>query len=503
MLRDWAEEKLARSSRALIADMEEKTPMELVHELQVHQIELEMQNEELKESRFALEESQRKYLDLYDFAPVGYITFTGDALIGEINLTGAALLGLARQKAVNSRFGSFVAPDSIEQWDAHFLSAYNTGKSEKCELLLKREDGSVFYACLKSIRAEAPDGTPVVRTVLTDVTESRRAKDTLQKNEARYRSIIEDQTELICRYCPDGRLSFVNEAYARYYGKSCTELINKDFRPSISEADLTAIAEATTVISRENPTASFEHRITMPDNEVRWQSWTHRGIYTVDGALIEYQAVGRDITHRKHADEELQSALERLKKSLDGTVRAMSLTVEIRDPYTAGHQKRVSNLARIIAQEMGLPNDAIENIRMAGIIHDIGKISVPAEILSKPGILTHIEMGLIMVHPQTGYDILKDVDLPYPIAEIVLQHHERLDGSGYPQGLKGEQILLESRIISIADVIEAISSHRPYRPAKGIDVALEEIEKNKGILYDADVVEICLKLFREKGFKLE
>jgi len=172
-------------------------------------------------------------------------------------------------------------------------------------------------------------------------------------------------------------------------------------------------------------------------------------------------------------------------------------------PYTAGHQRRVSNLARAIAQEMGLSNNTVDNIRMAGIIHDIGKISVPAEILVKPGKITDIEMSLIKVHPQSGYDILKDVELPYPIAESVLQHHERLDGSGYPQGLKADQILLEARIISVADVAEAIASHRPYRPAKGIDVALEEIENNKGILYDEQVVEVCLKLFREGGFKFE
>jgi PAS domain S-box-containing protein len=210
-----------------------------------------------------------------------------------------------------------------------------------------------------------------------------------------------------------------------------------------------------------------------------------------------------DITSRKQAEESLKQTLEKLRKSLAGTIQAMSLTVETRDPYTAGHQRRVSNLACAIAQEMGLSNDTIDNIRMAGIIHDIGKISVPAEILAKPTKLTDIEMGLIKVHSQAGYDILKDVELPYPIAEMVLQHHERLNGSGYPQGLKGDQILLETKILSVADVTEAIATHRPYRPALGIDAAIEEIEKNKGILYDAEVVEVCLKLFREGGFKLE
>jgi len=211
----------------------------------------------------------------------------------------------------------------------------------------------------------------------------------------------------------------------------------------------------------------------------------------------------QEITSRKQAEESLQQTMEKLRKSLVGTIQAMSLTVETRDPYTAGHQRRVSTLARTIAQDMGLSKDTVENIRMAGIIHDIGKISVPAEILSRPGKLKDMEFSLIKAHSQTGYNILKDVGLTYPIAEIVLQHHERLDGSGYPQQLKGENILLEARILAVADVVEAIASHRPYRPGFGIDVALEEIEKNKGILYDAGVVEVCIKLFREKGFKFE
>jgi PAS domain S-box-containing protein/putative nucleotidyltransferase with HDIG domain len=206
---------------------------------------------------------------------------------------------------------------------------------------------------------------------------------------------------------------------------------------------------------------------------------------------------------RKRAEEELKQTLEKLRRTLGGTIQAMSLTVETRDPYTAGHQKRVSSLARAIAQEMDLPHNSVENIRIAGIIHDIGKISIPAEILVKPGKISDIEMNLIRIHPQAGYDILKDVELPYPIAEIVIQHHERLDGSGYPQGLKDGNILLEAKIIAVADVVEAMASHRPYRPALGIVVALDEIEKNKGTMYDEKAVEVCIKLFREKQFSFE
>ena len=176
--------------------------------------------------------------------------------------------------------------------------------------------------------------------------------------------------------------------------------------------------------------------------------------------------------------------------------------LEARDPYTTGHQTRSADLATAIAGEMGLPPDKIEGLRMAGIIHDIGKLAVPTEILTKPTKLTTIEFSLIMEHCRRGYEMLKDIESPWPLAQVVHQHHERMDGSGYPRNLKGENILLEARILAVADVVEAMASHRPYRASLGIDSALGEIEKNKGILYDNAVADACLKLFREKGYQL-
>ena len=180
----------------------------------------------------------------------------------------------------------------------------------------------------------------------------------------------------------------------------------------------------------------------------------------------------------------------------------MAATVETRDPYTAGHQRRVSDLARSIATEMHLPCHVIDGIRMASMIHDIGKISVPSEILTKPTKLSELEFELIKTHSQSGYNILKDIAFPWPIARIVLEHHERMDGSGYPNNLKGDQILLDSRIVAVADVVEAISSHRPYRPALGIKVGLDEIARNSGSIYDPEVVAACLRLFQEKRYTM-
>ncbi|MBI4618662.1 MAG: response regulator [Desulfobacterales bacterium] len=199
---------------------------------------------------------------------------------------------------------------------------------------------------------------------------------------------------------------------------------------------------------------------------------------------------------------ELQTTLNKLKIATEGIIQAMVMTIEIRDPYTAGHQRRVRDLSCAIAEDMGLSKESIDTIRMSSMIHDLGKIALPSEILSKPGRLTTSEFELIKTHSQIGYNILKDIEFPWPLAEIVLQHHERMDGSGYPQGISGEGILYEARIVAVADVVEAMSSHRPYRPALGVDKALEEISMNKNVLYDRTVVEACVKLFSDGRFEL-
>jgi HD-GYP domain-containing protein (c-di-GMP phosphodiesterase class II) len=200
------------------------------------------------------------------------------------------------------------------------------------------------------------------------------------------------------------------------------------------------------------------------------------------------------------ARTELQLSSDRLRKTMGGIIQAMSLTIEKRDPYTAGHQRRVTKLCRAIATAMGFPWERVQGFRMAAVIHDLGKIQVPAEILSKPGQLTENEFGIIKTHPQIGFDILKGIEFSWPIAQIILQHHERLDGSGYPQGLCGEDILPEARILAVADVVEAMSSHRPYRPALGLDKAIEEIRQQRDILYDAEAVDACLKVITDNRF---
>jgi putative nucleotidyltransferase with HDIG domain len=246
----------------------------------------------------------------------------------------------------------------------------------------------------------------------------------------------------------------------------------------------------------------FELKMKRKDESTVWTEMKVSFIRDENQRPLGLIGVSRDITNRKLAEAKLLETLDSLRKAVDTTIQVMVSVVEARDPYTAGHQLRVADLACAIATEMELSQEKIDGIRLAGSIHDIGKLSVPSEILSKPTKLTKIEFSMIKEHAQSGYEILKNVESPWQLAQVAYQHHERMDGSGYPRNLKGDEIIMEARILAVADVVEAMASHRPYRQALGIEAALEEIEKNKGILYDDVVADACLRLFREKDYKL-
>ena len=231
------------------------------------------------------------------------------------------------------------------------------------------------------------------------------------------------------------------------------------------------------------------HRLMVSRGEVLWNGERR------------FQMLYQDITERMRTEKALQESYDKLDKTLDAVIRTMALTVEMRDPYT-GHQHCVAELACAIAAKMGLSPEKIKGIGVVGAIHDIGKICVPAEILSKPGRITEAEFSIIKEHAKTGYDILKGIDFPWPVALSVLQHHERMDGTGYPGRLAGKDIILEAKIIGVADVVEAMAFHHPYRPSLGIEKALEEISQKRGILYDPVVVDACLALFNEDGFNI-
>jgi len=284
-------------------------------------------------------------------------------------------------------------------------------------------------------------------------------------------------------------------------GYTASEIVGRSFQELIYPEDLPFIVEQFQK-RLSGIIEPSEYRLISKSGEVIWIRSSSRPIFR-ENKIVGLRGIFTDISRRKKAEEQLKKNFERLQKSISGVVQAMALTVETRDPCTSGHQVRVAKLATMIARKMNFSSEQAEGVNMAAAIHDIGKISVPAEILSKPSRLSDIEFQLIQIHPEAGYNIVKDIEFPWPIATIILQHHERINGSGYPKGLKGEEILPETRILSVADVVEAISSHRPYRPAYGIDFALEEISNMKGILYDTAVVDACLRLFNEKGFMFD
>jgi len=257
------------------------------------------------------------------------------------------------------------------------------------------------------------------------------------------------------------------------------------------------------LIAEQGFVHNYEAQLYRKDRTVFWVSMTMQAIRDQEGRIIYFEGIDEDITPRKKMEEERLQSMARLRKSLGGTVQAISMAVEIKDPYTSGHQIRVGNLSAAIALELGLPAFTATGIRVTGYLHDLGKLAVPSEILVKPTKLSRYEFEIVKTHSESGFNILRELSLPWPVAEIIYQHHERLDGSGYPRGLTGDEILLESRILTVADVVEAMASHRPYRASLGLDAALAEIRQHAGIYYDPDAVAACLKLLGEKGYEFE
>jgi PAS domain S-box-containing protein len=336
-----------------------------------------------------------------------------------------------------------------------------------------------------------------------NVAGQKNIKKALENSEECYRDLVEKAGIGILVDDQDGNFKYANKRYAEMFGYSLKEMNNQSIRTLVHPDDLDRV---------------LQYHYCRHEGKKSPSRFSFKGIKKggspifLEMEVVPLKEKGRktgtrsyiwDVTVHQKAQDQVQETLEKLRRSLNATIHAMALTVEVRDPFTSGHHRRVADLARAIATEMKVSKDQIDGIRAAGAIHDLGKICVPAEILSKPGKLNSSEFDLIKAHPKVAYDILKDIEFPWPVALIVHQHHERLDGSGYPQGLKGDHILLEARIIAVADVVEAMSSHRPYRPSLGLENALEEIATHRGSYYDPKVVDACTRLFNEKRFEFK
>jgi len=394
-----------------------------------------------------------------------------------------------------------IAPEDRSTVAGKIAEATTSGSSS-VEVSLLTKGGRKVPVLMTGARAVIEGRIYVLGTAI-EIGRRKEAEEALRDSEELYRRLVASIPDLIIRTDLAGNIVFANEVAVRLSGEESIErLVGRNIFSFVAPEDLDKAVEGSK--------AMFETRI--GPQEIGLVFRGKPGIkFEVDGAVLRspegtpYGVVYlcRDITERKQAEEGLRDGLVKLRSTLKASIDSLASAIEMRDPYTAGHQERVTHLARAIAHEMGLADERVEAIEIAGIIHDLGKLYVPAEILSKPTRLTDLEYSMIKMHAQAGYTILSKIDFPWPIARIVHEHHEHVNGSGYPQGLAGKDILLEAKILCVADVVEAMSSHRPYRPALGIGAALEEIAQKRGLLYDREVVDACLRIFREKHFKFE
>ncbi|MGI6132391.1 MAG: PAS domain S-box protein [Bacillota bacterium] len=420
------------------------------------------------------------------------------------NPAAESLFGRTRSEAIGRVIPLFDGDCSVDFAD--LLRRAATGETiSGTELRYDRGDGSSVYASVSLAPAAnivgGRRGTRIIVGLFEDITQRKQAEYLLRESEERFRSVFEDGQLGMAIVDLDTRIVQANRRMAKVFGCAPHELAGvmvKDLSHPDDVPDVAARIERLATGSIDYFDA--ENRYIRKDGS----TLVGRVVGTLIGSTGEARsghiiAMLEDVTARRQTQEELSNTMAKLRQSMRQAILAMAHIVEVRDPYTAGHQERVACLARAISQTLGLPEDEVSGIYYASLVHDIGKISIPGEILSKPGRLSSAEFELIRVHPQAGYDIVRSIDFPWPVNDIVLQHHERLDGSGYPQGLMGDQISYGAVIVAVADVVEAMSSHRPYRPALGVEAALDEIRKNRGRLYDPGVVDACESIVLAQG----
>ena len=426
-------------------------------------------------------------------------------------------LGHRDEDLENTKFIDFIHPEDTERVEAVFRMVLNAEGSSLIfpEFRFRHKRGAWIYLEGDITNQLHDRSLKGLILNLYDVTQRKL----FEVDYARLLGAIRISTDSFLLSDNEGNIIFVNDATMKLLESgSKNEIIGRNISAFIEDKDLEELGE--TVRSNQGQIKSVEHRFITAAGRVIPVESSIAVMRDSDRNQIGLVYITRDITERKKVEAEivqyryhledlveartaeLNESVGKMRTTLDGIVVSMGYALESRDQYTAGHQHRVAEVASEIARVMGLPDETIEGIRMAGLIHDIGKIYVPSEILNKHGKLDDVEFMLIKKHPQVGYDILKSIDFPWPIAQIVYQHHEKLNGSGYPRGLKDGQILLEAKIICVADVIEAMTIDRPYKSGVGIEGALDEILMNRGVLYDPDVVDSCMKLFKERGYRL-
>jgi len=443
-------------------------------------------------------ESETVYRRIVELAGEGIWAIDDEERTVFVNPQMAQMLGYEIEEMLGRVVTDFLFAEDLDDHRAR-MREWQRGRQGRYQRRFKRKDASEMLTDASVVAELGPDGE-VFGTfgMFTDISERKQTEDALRESEEQFRQFAEylpgrmsiKDTELRYVYGNDEKAAEPSLPSAQWIGKTPEEL----WTPQEALA-VRAIGERVLtgeVVEEVSESSTGEG--------IAYQRSVHFPIIREDGSVL-VGGISIDVTEQVEAQDEVLRQAEQLRRTVEGAVLAMSHVVETRDPYTAGHERRVSELATAISAEMGMEGEELTALRLAGLIHDLGKVAVPAEILSKPGRLSTVEFDLIKQHAQTGFDILAAIDFGQPVAEMVLQHHERLDGSGYPRGLSGAEILPEARILAVADVVEAMSSHRPYRAALGMEAALAEIREHAGVRYDADVAAACYRVVEEQGFQ--
>ncbi|HVP89696.1 MAG TPA: PAS domain S-box protein [Terriglobales bacterium] len=459
---------------------------------------------EYKRTEDALKKNEQRLSLHIRQTPLGAIEWDTGFRVLQWNPAAERIFGYPAAEAIG-RHASFIIPAVFREhvdgiWQD--LMAGRGGIRSTNENVTK--DGRTIYCEWYNTPLKDGEGRTIgVASLVEDATEKRKAEEALRDSEELYRKLLSSIPDVIIRTDLEGNILFANDVAVRSGGfVSGADLAGRSIFSFVAPEDLER--------AKSGARAMFDTRIPPSECQLVFNGGK-KALYEINGAVLRNQDqtpygmvfLCRDIADRKQAETNLHQSVRQLRTTLKAAIDSLASAIEMRDPYTAGHQERVTRLATAIAREMKLGDERIEGIQIAGIIHDIGKLYVPAEILSKPTKLNELEYSMVKMHAQVGYTILSKIDFPWPIARIVHQHHEFVNGSGYPQGLAGKDILLEAKILCVADVVEAMSSHRPYRPALGLQAAIEEISQKRGILYDREVVDACLRLLSGKNFKFD
>ncbi len=450
-----------------------------------------------------IKESKNRFKELFEHMSSGVsileaINNGNDFIFKDFN-TAAEKIEKIRKKDVIGKniLKVFPAVKDFGLFDV-LKRVYKTGMPEKFPISFYKDNRISGWR--RNYVYKLPSGEIIA--IYDDITRQKQVEESLKISEQFSASLMENSPSPIIVVNADTSVRYVNRALENLAGFKSNEVLGKKppypWWPEEFKARYTKEFKAVLTEGCNRRELLFNSKM----GEEFWAEVDAKPIFSNDE--LKYLIINWfDITNRKAIENNLKISYLQLKKTLEGTINTLAAIVETKDPYTSGHQKRVSRLAVAISNELGLDSKTIEGIRTAAVIHDIGKINIPASILSKPGRLSDIEYDMIKTHSQMGYEMIKEIEFPTPIAEIIFQHHEKLNGSGYPRGLKGKNIMFEAKILAVADVVEAMSSYRPYRPPVGIDAAIEEIKKYKGKLYDPGIVDTCVRVVTRKGFKFD